>query len=76
MPSPNESTLQAAVDSSAPEIQALQQVIKDRPNTAQGVIDKMSGRDRALFSYYLRELGLMIENADADAEADRRRTSR
>jgi hypothetical protein len=64
------------IDTSLPEIQALQSVINDKPNTAQRFVDRMSGRDRALFAYYLRELGLMIENADGDAEVERRRFAR
>lgn len=64
--------LVAAVDPHSKEIQSLQQVINERPNTAARLIENMTGKDRAIFAYYLRELGLMIENADETALAERR----
>lgn len=57
------------IDASASEILALQHMINDRPNTAQSVINKMHGKDRAVFAYYLRELGYMIETADEEARS-------
>lgn len=58
-----------------PELRALNLVINDKPNGAQRVIDDLSGKDRALYTYYLRELLLMIEAADATDHAARRRNT-
>lgn len=54
------------------EIGALQELINDRPNSAAVIIERMTGKERAIFAYYLRELGLMIETADANVIAERR----
>lgn len=56
-----------AIDADASEIRAVQLMINDRPNTAQSVISKMTPKDRAVFAFYLRELGYMVETADQDA---------
>lgn len=59
--------LHPTIDVSAAEIRAMQLMIKDKPNTALSVIMKMTGKDRAILAFYLRELGYMIETADAEA---------
>ena len=58
-----------SVDVEASEIRAVQLMINDTPDTAQSVISRMSGKDRAIFAYYLRELGYMIETADEDTRS-------
>lgn len=54
-----------SVDTS--EIRALQLLINDAPDVAQSVVRRMSPKDRAIFAFYLRELGYMVETADQDA---------
>lgn len=72
MPLMKEQPDTAKDETSPPEIMALQHVINDKLIPAQMTIAKMSGRERALFAYYLRELGLMIEIADNASEMERR----
>jgi len=55
------------IDVSAPEVRALQLLMNDKPNQAQSVISQMAPKDRAIFAFYLRELGYMVETADQDA---------
>ena len=59
--------LRPGVDTDAAEIRAVQLLMDDMPNRAQEVIHNMTPKDRAIFAFYLRELGYMVETADQDA---------
>lgn len=53
------------IDANAPEIRAVQLLIDNKPEAAKLVIDGMSGKDRAVLYYYIRELEYMIDRADS-----------
>lgn len=53
----------------AEEEAALRLLIEDRPDQARVMVNAMSGKNRAIFAFYIRELGYMIEEADADARS-------
>ena len=47
-----------------PEAQALLAVMAEEMDNARRIVYGMSGRDRAVLSYYLRELSGVVEKAD------------
>lgn len=46
------------------EIRALSAIINDNPASAARIIGDMSGKDRAVFTYYLTVLGSLIDAVD------------
>lgn len=68
-PAPMKDLLRPGVDTDAAEIRAVQLMIDDKPNRAQEVISNMTPKDRAIFAFYLRELGYMVETADEEARS-------
>lgn len=66
-PPPKSDVLKPLIDVEASEIRSVQLLRDDKPNRAQQVIDNMTPKDRAVFAFYLRELGYMVEEADAKA---------
>lgn len=46
------------------ETRSVQYMSDDRPDDAQELVNQMTGRDRAVFGYLVRELDYMIQTAD------------
>jgi hypothetical protein len=52
------------VSFAASELAAFMAVVQDRPKDAKDIVSRMSRRDRALLSFYLRELGNVVDAQD------------
>lgn len=46
------------------ELAAFMAVVQDRPEDAKDIVSRMSRRDRALLSFYLRELESAVDTQD------------
>lgn len=54
----------------SPEVQAFMAVIQDDPDTAVRLVADMSGRDRAVLSFWLHELSEIVDAAETARRVD------
>lgn len=59
-----------------PEVDAFAEIVRDNPDGARALVRKLSQRDKAVLTFYLRELERITEEEESFVRADDRRTAR